>query len=56
MIHPQSDAIIWGADFAYNSGGFIGPQMFRDIFFEANKARVDNVKNKHGKGVNGHHD
>ena len=51
MIHPKSDAIIWGADFAFNSGGFISPQMFRDLFFAANKARVDNVKEKHGKYV-----
>ncbi len=51
MIHPQSDAIIWGADFAFNSGGFISPDMFRDIFFEANKARVDNIKQNHGKYV-----
>jgi len=51
MIHPLSDAVIWGADFAYNSGGFISPDMFYDIFFEANKARVDNIKEKHGKFV-----
>lgn len=51
MVHPQSDAVIWGADFAYNTGGFISPQMFRDIFFEANKARVDNLKQVHHKFV-----
>lgn len=51
MIHPRSDAIIWGADFAFNSGGFISPQMFRELFFEANRVRVDNVKKHHGKFV-----
>ena len=51
MIHPKSDAIIWGADFAFNSGGFISPQMFRELFFEANKARVANVKEHHSKFV-----
>lgn len=51
MIHPHSDAVIWGADFAFNTGGFIGPEMFRDIFFDANKSRVDNIKEKHGKYV-----
>lgn len=51
MIHPQSDAVIWGADFAYNMGGFISPKMFRDMFFAANKARVDNIKKKYGKHV-----
>jgi len=51
MIHPDCDAVIWGADFAYNSGGFISPSMFREIFFAPNKARVENVKNIHGKYV-----
>lgn len=51
MIHPKSDAIIWGADFAFNSGGFISPQMFGELFFDANKARVDNVKEHHSKFV-----
>lgn len=51
MIHPKSDAVIWGADFAYNSGGFISPAMFRELFFDANKSRVDNIHNKHGKFV-----
>ncbi len=50
MIRPQADAVIWGADFAFKSGGFIGPDMFRELFFDANKARVDNVKS-HGKFV-----
>ena len=51
MIHPKSDAVIWGADFAYNSGGFISPTMFRELFFDANKSRVENIHNKHGKFV-----
>ncbi len=51
MIHPKSDAVIWGADFAYNTGGFINPEMFRDLFFAANRARVDNIKNNFGKFV-----
>ena len=50
LIRPHADAVIWGADFAFKSGGFIGPQMFRELFFEPNRARVENVK-KHGKFV-----
>jgi hypothetical protein len=51
MVHPQSDAVIWGADFAHNLGGFISPKMFHDMFFAANKARVDNIKKTYGKYV-----
>jgi hypothetical protein len=51
MIHPQSDAVIWGADFAHNRGGFISPKMFRDMFFEPNKARIENIKKKHNKYI-----
>jgi hypothetical protein len=51
MIHPKSDAVIWGADFAYNIGGFISPAMFREMFFAPNKARVENIKNIHKKYV-----
>jgi len=51
MIHPHSDAVIWGADFAFNTGGFIGPGMFREIFLEANRERVDNIKTRHHKYV-----
>lgn len=51
MVHPKSDAIIWGADFAYSRGGFISPTMFRQMFFSANRQRVENIKTKHGKFV-----
>ena len=51
MVHPQSDAVIWGADFAHSRGGFISPTMFRDMFFSANKARLQNIKKNHGKFV-----
>jgi hypothetical protein len=50
MIHPQADAICWGADFAFKSGGFISPAMFRELFFDANKARVDHI-HEQGKFV-----
>lgn len=51
MVHPKSDAVIWGADFAHNSGGFISPTMFRELFFAPNRARVENIKNNHRKFV-----
>ncbi|OGJ90003.1 MAG: hypothetical protein A2268_12540 [Candidatus Raymondbacteria bacterium RifOxyA12_full_50_37] len=50
-IHPDSDAIMWGQDFCFNSGPFIDPEMFRQLFFAANKERVDTIHRKHGKKV-----
>ena len=40
LIHPDSDAILLAHDFGHKTGPFIGPQMFRRYFLEANKARV----------------
>ncbi len=51
MVHPGVDAILWGIDFGYKTGPFISPDMFRDFFLEANKARVNNLHNKYGKKV-----
>ncbi|MDW7679637.1 MAG: uroporphyrinogen decarboxylase family protein [bacterium] len=47
-IHPEADAVLWGADFGYKSGPFISPTMFRDYFLEPNKARVKNLHQKFG--------
>ncbi len=54
FIHPDSDAVLWGADFAYNTGPFISPAMFKQFFFEANKARVQNIHERFGKKVMKH--
>ncbi|MBT8360625.1 MAG: hypothetical protein HKP41_03545 [Desulfobacterales bacterium] len=51
MVHPKSDAVIWGADFAHSRGGFISPIMFREMFFSANKTRLEHIKKNHGKIV-----
>jgi hypothetical protein len=40
LIHPDSDAVLLANDFGHKTGPFIGPQMFRSYFLEANKARV----------------
>ncbi|MFC1735070.1 uroporphyrinogen decarboxylase family protein [Candidatus Hydrogenedentota bacterium] len=50
-IHPDSDAIIWGIDFAHNGGTFVSPDMFKEFFLDANKARIRNVREKFGKRV-----
>lgn len=50
MIHPDADAVLWGADFGHKTGPFISPKMFRELFLEPNKARVENVK-RFGKKV-----
>ncbi len=54
FIHPDSDAVLWGADFAYNTGPFISPAMFKTYFLEPNKARVKNIHDKFGKKVMKH--
>jgi hypothetical protein len=51
MVHSDSDGVLWGADFGYKSGPFINPEMFREFFFEANRERVRNLREKHGKKV-----
>jgi hypothetical protein len=54
MIHPDSDAVLWAEDLGYGKGPLISPAMFRDLFLEANKARVRNVKEKFGKKIMKH--
>jgi uroporphyrinogen-III decarboxylase len=51
MIHPDSDAVLWAEDLGYGKATLISPDMFRDLFLEANKARARNVKEKFGKKV-----
>ncbi|MBD3386435.1 hypothetical protein GF407_16120 [candidate division KSB1 bacterium] len=54
LIHPDQDAVLWGADFGYKSGPFISPQMFKELFLQANKKRVENIHNRFGKKVMKH--
>lgn len=54
FVHPDSNGILWGADFAYKSGPFISPAMFKEFFLEPNKARVKNIHEKFGKKVMKH--
>lgn len=54
LVHPDSDGILWGADFAYKSGPLISPAMFKEFFLEPNKARVKNIHQKFGKKVMKH--
>ncbi|MCU0244862.1 MAG: hypothetical protein MUE80_09140, partial [Acidobacteria bacterium] len=51
MIHPDADAVMWAEDLGFKTGPLIGPATFRDLFLEANKARVRSVKGRHGKKV-----
>jgi len=53
-IHPDSDAVLWGHDFAFKTGPFISPRMFADFFLLANKERVQRIKNRFGKKVMKH--
>jgi len=51
LIHPDSDAILLAHDFGHKTGPFIGPEMFRRYFLEANKARVRRLHRDFGKKV-----
>ncbi len=51
FIHPDSDAVLWAEDLAYNRGPFINPVMFRDMFLQANKERARNIRGKFGKKI-----
>lgn len=44
-------AILWGQDFAYNSGPMISPQMFREFVLPNAKKRVRNIKEKFNVAV-----
>ena len=48
MVHPDQDGVLWGQDFSMSKGPMISPRMFRDLFLDANKARVDNL---HRRGI-----
>lgn len=48
LVHPDQDGVLWGQDFCTSKGPFISPAMFRELFLEANKARVDHL---HRKGI-----
>lgn len=51
LVHPDADGVLWGDDFGYKSGPFISPKMFRELFFEPNRERARNLREKHGKKV-----
>jgi hypothetical protein len=51
LIHPDSDAVLLAHDFGYKTGPFIGPEMFRRYFLEANKDRVLRLHRDYGKKV-----
>lgn len=49
LIHPDSDAVLWAADYGHRTGPFMSPRMFRELFLEANKARARSVRERFGK-------
>ncbi|MDH7512258.1 MAG: uroporphyrinogen decarboxylase family protein [Clostridiales bacterium] len=51
LVHPEADAVLVSHDFGHKTGPFLNPDMFKDLFFEANRVRVKNLKDKHGKKV-----
>ena len=50
-IHPDGDGVLYGADFASTAGPFISPGLFRELFFEPNRARVKRLHQHFGLKV-----
>lgn len=50
-IRPGTDGIMWGQDFAYNTGPMISPALFREIVLPAAKQRMESVKMNFGLPV-----
>lgn len=53
LYRKEYDGVMWGADFAFNSGPFISPEMFKKFLFPYIRTRVENVK-KFGLDVHKH--
>jgi hypothetical protein len=49
VIQPDQDAVMWGQDFAFKTGPFISPAMFRERFLPRIRARVESIHKDHGK-------
>jgi uroporphyrinogen-III decarboxylase len=54
FIHPDSDAVLWGADFGFKTGPLISPRMFDDFFLSANRDRVRQIHDRFDKKVMKH--
>ena len=50
-IHPDADAVLWDQDFAHNTGPFIAPAMFRELFLESNQRRAARLRGRFGKKI-----
>lgn len=51
LVHPDADAVLWADDLGFKTGPLVGPAMFRDFFFEANRERVRRIKERFGLKV-----
>jgi uroporphyrinogen-III decarboxylase len=51
LVHPDADGVLWDADFGDANGSFVSPEVFREFFVDANRDRVCNLHEKHGKKV-----
>ncbi|MBN1542924.1 hypothetical protein JW992_12325 [candidate division KSB1 bacterium] len=54
FIHPDSDSVLWGADFGFKTAPLISPAMFDDFFLQANRLRVERIHNLFDKKVMKH--
>jgi uroporphyrinogen decarboxylase len=51
FIQPDHDGIIWGADWAFNTGPFLNPRLFRESFMPRIKRRVESIHRDYGKWI-----
>ena len=51
FIQPDHDAVIWAEDWAYKTGPFINPLMFRKLFMPWIRRHVESIHKDYGKRV-----
>jgi uroporphyrinogen-III decarboxylase len=51
FIQPDHDGIIWGQDWAFKTGPFFNPIMFREIFMPWIRRHVESIHKDYGKRV-----
>lgn len=54
FIQPEQDGVLWGKDFAFKTGPFLSPRMFREVFLPWIKRHVADIHRDYGKYVMKH--
>ncbi len=43
-VRPGQSGVLWGTDFSSNKGPMINPKLYKEVFWEGFKRRIDSVK------------